>query len=85
MDELRLYDICVEGHLPEHWSRWFDGLAIHNEPDGYTRLSGCLADQAALFGVLTRLHALNLMLISVNRIASERLHGQETARNEPPA
>ena len=85
MDEPRLYDICVEGHLPDRWSHWFAGLTIHNEPDGHTKLNGCLVDQAALFGVLARLHALNLTLISVNRAASERLHRQETARNEPPA
>jgi len=20
------YQICIEGHLDEHWSRWFEGM-----------------------------------------------------------
>ncbi len=63
-----IYEIRVEGHLAERWSDWFEGLAIHNEPNGETTLSGMLADQSALFGVLTRIHALNLSLISVRQI-----------------
>ena len=68
MDTPRIYEIRVEGHLAERWSDWFDGLAIHKEPDGETVLTGPLSDQAALFGVLTRIHDLNLVLVSVCRI-----------------
>ena len=53
------YEIRVEGHLAEHWSDWFDGMAIHTDPNGETTLSGLLTDQSALFGVLTRIHNLN--------------------------
>ncbi len=66
-----IYEIRVEGHLTDRWSDWFEGLAIHNDPDGETTLSGRLIDQAALFGVLTKIHDLNLTLISVNRIEPE--------------
>jgi len=62
-----LYEIRVEGHLSDRWSEWFDGLAIRNDPVGETSLSGLFTDQAALFGVLNKIHALNLSLISVNR------------------
>jgi len=44
-----------------------DGLAIRSDPNGETTLSGRLMDQAALFGVLAKIHHLNLILISVNR------------------
>jgi hypothetical protein len=67
MDKLYLYEIRVEGHLTERWSEWFEGLAIRNDSGGVTTLSGSFVDQAALFGVLTKIHALNLTLISVNR------------------
>jgi hypothetical protein len=67
MDEPCIYEICVEGHLSENWSEWFDGLRIHNQADGETVLSGTFVDQAALFGTLTKVHSLNLTLISVNR------------------
>ena len=67
MDKLCIYEIRVEGHLTDRWSDWFEGLAIHNEPNGEATLRGLLIDQAALFGVLSKIHALNLTLISVNR------------------
>ena len=68
MDKHLLYEIRVEGHLTERWSDWFEGLTIHNEPSGETVLSGSFVDQAALFGMLTKIHSLNLTLISVNRL-----------------
>jgi len=61
------YEICVEGHLPDHWSEWFEGLVIRTEPDGCTTLAGPLADQSALMGVLNRITALNIPLVSVQR------------------
>jgi hypothetical protein len=67
MDQPYWYELRVEGHLAEQWSAWFDGLAIQTGPDDETTLSGCLADQSALLGVLTRIHNLNLILISVSR------------------
>jgi hypothetical protein len=68
MDRPSFYEIRVEGHLTDRWSDWFEGLAIRNDPNGETRLSGELVDQAALFGVLARIHALNLTLLSVLRL-----------------
>ena len=67
MDNPFVYEIRVEGHLAKRWSDWFEGLAICNDPDNETTLTGLLADQSALFGVLARIHNLNLVLISVNR------------------
>jgi len=70
MDIPRVYEIRVEGHLGDRWSDWFDGLVTRQEPNGETTLSGSLADQAALYGVLTKIHNLNLILVSVYRSAS---------------
>ncbi len=69
MDKPRVYEIRVEGHLAERWSDWFEGLTVHADPGGETTLTGGLADQAALFGVLAKIHNLNLVLISVNRLS----------------
>ena len=66
MDKTIHYEIRVEGQLSEHWSDWFEGLMIHAESDGVTALDGCLPDQAALISILTRIQALNLVLISVS-------------------
>jgi hypothetical protein len=67
MEKPYIYEFRVEGHLTDRWSDWFDGLAIRNEPNSETILIGLISDQAALFGVLSKLQALNLTLISVRR------------------
>ena len=61
------YEIRVEGELPHDWSSWFEGLEIQCGPHGESILSGPLADQAALHGVLAKIRDLNLKLISVTR------------------
>ncbi len=69
MDRPYIYEIRVEGHLAERWSEWFEGLAIRNDPGGLTTLRGALTDQAALFGLLIKIHNLNLNLVEVKRIS----------------
>lgn len=74
MDAPRVYEIRVEGHLTDRWSDWFDGLTICNDPHDEVTLTGLLTDQAALFGVLTKIHDLNLVLISVRRRPAANEH-----------
>jgi hypothetical protein len=71
MDTFYVYEIRVEGQLTDHWSDWFEGLEIRNESDGETTMKGPLADQSALYGVLTKIHNLNLDLVSVLRLSSK--------------
>jgi hypothetical protein len=68
MDRPFVYEIRVEGHLADHWSDWFEGLLVRTDPHGDTTLTGPITDQSALFGVLERIHDLNLVLISVIRL-----------------
>ena len=63
-----LYEIRIEGYLAPSWSESFDGLQLNYTPDDETILSGTVADQAALHGLLARIRDLNLTLISVIRI-----------------
>lgn len=72
MNEVDIYEIRVEGVLPDQWSDWFEGLAIQNDINGETILRGPLSDQAALFGVLMRIQALNLTLISLKRSTTKK-------------
>lgn len=67
MNRIYVYEIRVEGQLSDQWIDWFDGLTIHARLKGVTVLRGPLPDQAALFGALTKIHMLNLTLISVRR------------------
>jgi hypothetical protein len=61
------YAITVKGHLDPCWSEWFEGLAMAYTESGETILSGPVADQAALHGLLMKIRDLNLTLIAVNR------------------
>lgn len=72
MNKPYVYEIRVEDRLSERWSDWFEGLSIRNEPSGETLLSGSFIDQASLFGTLSKIHSLNLTLISVNRLAYQK-------------
>ena len=71
MDQPALYQIRVQGHLSDRWVARFDGLKIENQPNGEAVLSGLLADQSALHGVLGRIRDLGLTLVAVNRIAED--------------
>ena len=61
------YEIRLAGHLDARWAAWFGGLAVRHESDGTTLISGPIADQAALHGLLQRVRDLGLPLVSVTR------------------
>ena len=60
------YEIRVEGILDQRWTAWFGGLQIDSD-DSQTVISGPVADQAALHGLLKRICDLGLVLISVRQ------------------
>ena len=62
------YAIRVQGHLDAHWSEWLGGMALAHEAGGVTRLEGPIQDQAALYGLLTKLRDLSLTLLTVQRL-----------------
>jgi hypothetical protein len=64
--------IRVHGHLDPRWSAWFDGMTIAHEPNGTTCITGAVADQAALYGLLGKARDLGLALISVELAAPTR-------------
>jgi len=61
------YEITVRGILDPRWSAWFDGLQLTSDAAGRTTISGPVADQAALHGLLTRIRDLGLTLLEVRR------------------
>ena len=59
------YEIRLKGHLDNRWSDWFEGLTITLEENGDTLLSGPVADQSALHGLLKKVRDLGLPLVSI--------------------
>jgi hypothetical protein len=76
MGQPLVYRIRVRGQLAPHWSAWFEGLSVAETAGGDTTLTGQLADQSALHGVLARIRDLGLELVSV---ALEAEQSTETA------
>ena len=70
-DEPMIYHIRIQGHLPDQWSGWFEGMTIIPEDNGDTLLSGPVVDQAALHGLLKKVRDLGLPLLSVERVQPE--------------
>ena len=66
------YQIRVRGKLDKRWSDWLDGMtmAFKRVDDGtyITTLTGTVADQARLRGILSKLWDANLTLLSVTRV-----------------
>ncbi len=62
------YELRVDGHLDQHWSTWFGGLALTREDDGTTTLRGAVTDQAELHGLLTKVRDLGVTLISLTSV-----------------
>ena len=74
LDRPSTYQIKVPGHLDEVWADWAGDIKVAVECEGngppVTTLIGTF-DQAALQGLLRRLYALGLPLLSVNRVDAE--------------
>ena len=66
----------LKEQLDPAWQEWLEGLQIVHEPDGTSRLFGTLADQSALYGVLTKISSLSLTLLS--QISSDPAHDEDS-------
>lgn len=66
-ENIFIYVIRLEGSLSAQWSDWFDGMAITYDTEGNTTLTGPVADQAALYGLIDKARDFGLLLLSVTR------------------
>ena len=70
--ESLVYQIRLKGHLGSEWSDWFEGLTITLESNGDMLLTGVVADQAALYGVLRKVRDLGMPLLSVSSVPPDQ-------------
>ncbi len=63
-----VYQIRLQGHLGPRWTDWFGGMTLTLEDNGETLLTGPVADQAALHGLLRKVRDLGMPLLSVIRL-----------------
>ena len=61
------YEIRVKGVLDGRWAAWFEDLQVSSDGEE-TVISGPVADQAALHGLLTKVRDLGLFLILVRHL-----------------
>ena len=67
----RCYELRVDGHLDERWASWFGELVIARHDDGTCTLTGPIADQAQLHGVLARLRDIGATLLSLRALGDD--------------
>ena len=64
-----IYQITVQGNLGSDWSQWLDKMAVISPANSdVTILSGEIADQPKLRGILNKIWDLNLTIISVIKL-----------------
>lgn len=61
------YRIVVRGRLTERFGTAFEGMALEPK-QGETVLSGAVADQAQLYGILDRLRDFGLELVRLEQV-----------------
>jgi hypothetical protein len=66
--DVRAYEVRVIGHLDDRWASWFADLAIACYADGTCTLTGEVADQAQLHGILARLRDIGATLVSLRQL-----------------
>lgn len=77
------YRLELQGELPSEWAAWFGARSIVTVA-GRTQLELVVADQAALYGALRRVHDLHLQLLSLARIEPPVTHTSTAAQQPGP-
>ena len=76
------YEIRLQGHLDARWGDRFEGMTITLEENGNTLLSGPVADQSALHGLLKKVRDLGMPLVSVVQIQVLDSHQNDSKRRK---
>ena len=71
-----VYRIRIQEDLGTEWNEWFCGFDLVRETDGGILLTGMVADQAALHGLIRKVRDLGLTLVSVQRVENQTKEGE---------
>jgi hypothetical protein len=82
--ESAVYQITVKGQLSADWCAWFDGMTITQDATGATLITGPVADQAALHGLLRKVRDLGLTLLALSASAPRGLDGPAADSDDLP-
>jgi glycyl-tRNA synthetase alpha subunit len=66
-----VYMVRIKNNITPGWEVWFDGMKITHTNQGETILTGELVDQSAVYGLLEKIHSLNLCLLSIQQVDPE--------------
>lgn len=67
-----IYRIQLKEHLQSDWNEWFSGFEVTQEVNSSgSLLTGMVADQAALHGLIRKVRDLGLTLVSINRMETK--------------
>lgn len=58
-------EIKVAAHIDPGWAEWFDEFLLRYDGKDFTVIEGNVTDQAALYGLLSKLRDLGLTLVSI--------------------
>ena len=72
--------IHIQGHLSEQWIHWLGDLSIENQSNGEAVLSGEVADQSALYGILGRMRDMGVVLLALECRGQKRADPETKAR-----
>ncbi len=76
------YQILIAEQIGERWADWFEGMDISHNKQGATVLTGPVADQSELQGILSTIGTLNMTLISVTQIDMKSSKESQTNQDE---
>ena len=80
---MTVYRIRFKEQLDQRWSAWLGGLEVIHEANGETVLTGEVVDQAALYGLISKVRDLHLTLISVSPLEADSPSKEEARERSP--
>ncbi len=71
------FKIILRGQIDAHWKHWFEEAQITHLTGDRTQLEGPIVDEAAFNGLLSKIRALGLSILFVERMDNES-RGEES-------